>query len=99
MAGLPGCVGDGPDYEAGVAAVDAGQDVVEVDRDSAGDAGGQEEYPAFPSAGWQLASVQGGDGGFPVGGGEQGDAVADTGVGSDEPAGEVVAVQPAARSR
>jgi hypothetical protein len=30
VAGLPGCVGNGPDYEAGVAAVDAGQDVVEV---------------------------------------------------------------------
>jgi hypothetical protein len=66
------------------------------DRDSAGNAGGQEEYPAFSSAGWQLAGVQGGDGGFPVGDGEQGDAVADAGVGSDEPAGEVVAVQPAA---
>jgi hypothetical protein len=76
--------------------LDAGQGVVEVDRDSAGDAGGREEYPAFPSAGWQLAGVQGGDGGLPVGGGEQGEAVADAGAGGDEPAGEVVAVQPAA---
>ncbi len=42
--------------------VDARQGVVEADRDSAGDAGGQEKHPPFPSAGRQLAGAQGGDG-------------------------------------
>ena len=37
---MPGRVGDGLDHEAGVAAVDAGQGVVEADRDSCCDAGG-----------------------------------------------------------
>src|SRR6266571_4008423 len=89
-------MGDGADDETRVAAVDAGQGVVEADRGSAGDAGGHEEHPPFPSAGWEFAGVQCGDGGFPVGAGEQGDAVADAGGDSDEPVGEVVAVQPAA---
>jgi hypothetical protein len=40
--------------------------------------------------------VRGGDGGFPVNPGQEGGAVADAGAGCDEPAGEVVAVQPAA---
>jgi integrase len=92
----PGGMGDSADDEARIAAVDAGQGVVEADEGPAGDAGGQEEHPAFSSAGGKLAGVQGGDGGFPVDAGEQGDAVADAGAGSDEPAGEVVAVQPAA---
>src|ERR1700686_2506358 len=92
----PGGMGDRADGEARVAAVDADQGVVEADRGSAGDAGGQEEHPAFPSAGGELAGVQGGDGGFPVDAGEQGDAVADAGADLDELAGEVVAVQPAA---
>jgi hypothetical protein len=89
-------VGDGADDEAGVAAVDAGQGVVEADRDSAGDAGGQEKHAPFPAADRQLACVEGGDGGFSVGAGQQGDAVADAGIDGDEPAGEVLAVQPAA---
>jgi hypothetical protein len=88
-------MGDSADGEARVAAVDAGQGVAEADGDPAGDAGGQEEHPALASAGGQVACVQGGDGGFPVGGGEQG-AAADAGAGGDEPAGEVLAVQPAA---
>ena len=89
-------MGDSADDVARVAAVDAGQGVVEADEGPAGDAGGQEEHPAFSSAGGEFAGAQGGDGGFPVDAGEQGDAVADAGAGSDEPAGEVVAVQPAA---
>jgi len=89
-------MGDGADGEARVAAVDAGQGVVEADEGSAGDAGGQEEHPPFSSAGGEFAGVEGGDGGFPVGAGEQGDAVADAGAGSDEPAGEVGSVQPVA---
>ena len=92
----PGGMGDGADGEARVAAVDAGQGVVEADEGSAGDAGGQEEHSPFSSAGGELAGVEGGDGGFPVGAGEQGDAVADAGAGSDEPAGEVGSVQPVA---
>jgi hypothetical protein len=40
--------------------------------------------------------VQGGDGGFLVGGGQQGYTVADAGAGGYETAGEVLAVQPAA---
>ena len=92
----PGGMGDSADDEARVAAVDAGQGVVEADRGSAGDAGGQEEHPPFPAAGGELAGVQGGDGGFPVDAGEQGDAVADAGADRDEAAGEVLAVQPAA---
>ena len=44
-------MGDSADDEARVAAVDAGQDVVEADRDSAGDAGSDEKYPPFPAAG------------------------------------------------
>ena len=89
-------MGDGADDEARVAAVDAGQGVVEADRGSAGDAGGEEEHPPFSSAGRELGGVQGGDGGFPVDAGEQGGAVADAGADGDEPAGEVLAVQPAA---
>ena len=92
----PGGMGDGADGEARVAAVDAGQGVVEADESSAGDAGGQEEHPPFSSARGEFAGVQGGDGGFPVGAGEQGDAVADAGAGRDEPAGEVGSVQPVA---
>ena len=89
-------MGDSADDEARVAAVDAGQGVVEADWGSAGDAGGQEEHAPFPAAGRQFAGVQGGDSGFPVGAGQQGGAVADAGAGSDEPAGEVLAMQPAA---
>ena len=89
-------MGDGADDEARVAAVDAGQGVVEADRGSAGDAGGQEKHPPLPAAGREPAGVQGGDGGFPVDAGEQGGTVADAGAGGDEPAGEVPAVQPAA---
>jgi hypothetical protein len=89
-------MGDGTDDEPRVAAVDAGQGVVEADRDRAGNAGGEKKHPSFPSAGRELAGVQSGDGGFPVDAGEQGDAVADAGAGGDEPAGEVLAVQPAA---
>jgi hypothetical protein len=74
-------VGNCPDDKAGVAAVDAGQGVAETDRDSAGDAGGQEQHPPFRAACWQLAGAQGGDGGIPVGGGEHGDAVAEAGGG------------------
>ena len=44
---VPCRVGDGLDHEAGVAVVDAGQGVVEADRDPAGDAGGQEEDAPF----------------------------------------------------
>ena len=77
IALLARCVGDGPDDEASVAAVDAGQSVVEVDRGSAGDAGGQEKHPPFSSAGREFAGAQCGDGGFPAGAGEQGDAIAD----------------------
>jgi hypothetical protein len=86
-------VSDGADDEAHFAAVDAGQDVAEADRDPAGDAGSDEKHPPFPAAGRQFARVQGGDSGFPVGAGEQGGAVADAGAGGDEPAGEVVTVQ------
>src|ERR1700739_2750868 len=89
-------MGDSAHDEARVAAVDAGQGVFEADRGPAGDAGGQEEHPAFPSAGGELAGVQGADSGFPVDAGEQGGAVADAGAGGDEPAGEVLAVQPTA---
>ena len=85
----PGGMGGSSDDEARVSAVNPGQGVVEADWGSGGDAGGQEEHPAFPSAGGEFAGVQGGDGGFPVGGGKQGDAVADAGAGRDEPAGEV----------
>ena len=92
---MSGCVGDGPDDEAGVAVVDAGQGVVEADRNSAGDAGGQAEHASYSSAAWQLADVGGGDRGFPVGAGHQGDIFTDARAGGDEPAGEVLAVQPA----
>jgi hypothetical protein len=44
---MRGRVSDCLDDEAGVAAVDAGQGVVEADRDPAGDAGGQLEHSAF----------------------------------------------------
>jgi hypothetical protein len=54
---------DSADDEARVATVDARQGVAEVDRGSAGDAGGQKERPSFSSAGRELADVQGGDGG------------------------------------
>jgi len=91
-----GGMGDGADDEARVAAVDAGQGVVEADRGSAGDAGGEEEHPPFSAACRQLAGVQGGDGGFPGGGCEQGAAIADARLDGDEPAGEVLTVQPAA---
>ena len=74
---MPGRVGDGFDHEAGVAAVDAGQGVVEADRDSCCDAGGQEEHAPFAAAGCQLAGVEGGDGCFPVGAGHRGGSVAD----------------------
>jgi hypothetical protein len=47
----PGGMGDSADDEARVSAVDPGQSVVEADRGSAGDAGGQEENPSFPAAG------------------------------------------------
>jgi integrase len=91
-----GGMGDSTDDEARVGAVDAGQGVAEADRGPSGDAGGEEEDPALAAAGRELAGAQGGDGGFPVSAGEQGDAVADAGADSDEPAGEVPAVQPAA---
>ena len=84
------------DHGARITVVHAGQAVVEADRSSAGDAGGQEEHPPFPATGRKLAGVQGGDGCFPVGAGQERDAVADAGTGGDEAAGEVVAVQPAA---
>jgi hypothetical protein len=58
---------DSADDEARVATVDARQGLAEADRGPAGDAGGQKERPSFPSAGRELAGVQGGDGGFPVG--------------------------------
>jgi len=58
----PSSVSDGAGDEARVAVVDAGQDVVEADRGSAGDAGGQEEHPALPSAGEQGDAVA--DAGF-----------------------------------
>src|SRR5216683_7882111 len=86
----------GGDQQIEVALVDAGQGVVETDGDSAGDACGQEEDAPFAAAGGQFAGVEGGDGCFPVGAGQQGDAVADAGAGGDEPAGEVPAAQPAA---
>src|SRR5260370_24054093 len=92
---MSGRVRDGLDHEAGVALVDAGQGVVKADRDSSGDAGGQEEHAPFPAAGRQLAGVEGGDRGFPVGAGHQGGAAADAGADGDEPAGEVLAVLPA----
>jgi hypothetical protein len=70
--------------------------VVEADGDSAGDAGGQEEHAPFAAAAWQLAGVECGDDGFPVGASHQGDTIADARAGGDEPAGEVLAVEPAA---
>jgi hypothetical protein len=69
-------VGDGPDNEFGVAAVNAGQYVVEADRDRTGDARGQEEHAPFTAAGRKLVGVKGGDRGVPVDAGQQGDAVA-----------------------
>src|SRR6266700_2729108 len=50
----------------------------------------------FAAAGGQFAGGEGGDRGFPVGAGHQGDTIADARAGGDEPAGEVLAVQPAA---
>jgi hypothetical protein len=52
-----GGVGNGADYEACVAAVDADQGVAEADRDPAGDAGRQEKHPPFPAAGREPASA------------------------------------------
>src|SRR5450755_2151602 len=89
-------MGDSADDEARVAAVDAGQGVVEADRNSAGDAGGKVEHPSFPSARWKLSGMQGDDCGFPVNAGQEGGSVADAGAGGGEPAGEVLAVEPAA---
>jgi hypothetical protein len=71
---VSGSVGDGADDEARVAAVDAGENVVEADRDPAGDAGSDKKHPPFPAAGRQLAGVQSGDGCLPAGGGQDGGA-------------------------
>ena len=70
----PGGMGDSSDDEARVSAVDPGQASSRL-TGVRGDAGGRRSIRR--SLRWRgAAGVQGGDGGFPVGGGEQGDAVA-----------------------
>lgn len=82
---------DGGEEERGVAVVESGDGVAQVDGDAVGEAGGQQKDAPFAAGAWEFASLQGGDGGFPVDGGHRGGAVADAGAAGDEPGGEVIA--------
>ena len=82
---------DRGEQSADVGVVDSGDGVAEVDGDAACEAGGQEQDASFAAGAWELAGVQGGDGGVPVDVCHRSGAVADAGGSSDEAAGEVVA--------
>ena len=84
---------DSGEEEHGVAVVESGDGVAQVDGDAVGEAGGQQKDAPFAAGAGEVAAVEGGDGGVPVDGGHRGDAVADAGSGLDEAAGEVVAVE------
>jgi hypothetical protein len=84
LGSFSGCVPDSGEEERGVAVVESGDGVAQVDGDAVGEAGGQQKDAPFP------AGAQGGDGGAPVDGGHRGVAVADAGAAGDEPGGEVI---------
>ena len=81
---------DRSDEQAGVVIIEPGDGVAEVDGGAGGEAGRQLENVAFAGGAGEVAAGEGGDGGFPVDGGDRGAA---TGAAGDEPGREVVAVQ------
>src|SRR5215467_5323950 len=89
---MSGCAADGRYQELKVGVVEAGEGVAEIDRDAVGEACRDLQHPLLAS-GAGKARAQGGDHSGPVDHGDRLSA-ADAGVGGDEPAGEVVPMQP-----
>jgi hypothetical protein len=61
-----GGVTDRLDQEAGVAVVDTGDGLAELDGRPVGEACGEAEHSAFPGRAGKIAGLQDVDGGFPV---------------------------------
>jgi hypothetical protein len=90
VGSFSGCVPYCCGQSGGVVMVEAGDGVAEADGGACGEAGRQRQDAPFAAGAGEAAGIECGDGGVPFDGGHRGAAAS---AASDEPGGEVVAVQ------